>query len=501
MKKIKYKQILTFVVSVIMGITSVHSQNDTKKLSFEQAHDLSIQKNHLIKQAAYQQQEKKELQKAAKGLYLPKIGITAQYMAMSEDLHLDLTPVRDAIVPLYQALGSYGNFSMTGVPDNIATQMLRAKIKDGLAEVEAGEWDKMIQKKQFATLNASFDWPIYVGGKIRAANKAAGIQLTEADEAERQKEGELMSELVERYYGLCLARQAEKVRTDVLNGMEKHLEDALKMEHEGLIANADVLNVRVFHSQAERELNKSKRTSSIINQALLNTLAQDEASKIEPISMLFYLDTIESMEYFKNIARQNNPLLHQVEAKKQLSMQAYNAEKSNYFPSVAITGMYDIVNKDLSPYTPDWMIGVGMKWTLFDGASRYRKIKAASLKTEEVKEYQLKAASDIEMVIDKLYQELNMYKDQLSYLETARTYAQEYLRVREKGFKEEMTNSTEVVDARLSLSKIQIERLECMYKYDLNLSKLLEFAGVPEKFTAYQRNPNLKTESYPSEIK
>ncbi len=501
MKNFKPNTIFVFTLIVIFSFSYANAQDQSQKLSFEQALDLSRQKSHVIKQADYQQQEKKQLVKAAKGLYLPKIGISAQYMAMSEDLHLDLTPVRDAIVPLYQVLGNYGNFSMTGVPDNTATQMLRAKMKDGLAAVEGGEWDKLIQKKQFGTVNATFDWPLYVGGKIRAANKAASIQLTEADEAERQKEGELMSELVERYYGLCLAKQAEKVRVDVFSGMEKHLQDALKMEQQGFIANADVLNVRVFHSQAEREMNKSRRTSLIINQALLNTIAQDEYSNIEPISLLFYLDSIESMDYYKNLAKQNNPLLHQVEAKKQLSVQNYNAEKSNYFPAIAIMGMYDIVNADLSPYTPEWMVGIGLKWTLFDGASRYRKIKAASLKTEQVKEYQLKAASDIETVIDKLYQEIIMYKEELTDLETARMYAKEYLRVREKGFHEEMSNSTDVVDARLALSKILIERLETMYKYDVNLAKLLEFAGISEQFTAYQRNPSAKTESYQSENK
>jgi len=503
MNKFETISLVVFISIVFISFPCLHAQEQTqsKKLSFEQAMDLSKQNSHIVKQADYHQQEKKQLLKAARGLYLPKIGISAQYMAMSEDLHLDLTPVRDAIEPLYKTLGSYGNFSIPGVPDNIATQMIRTKMNEGLLQVENGEWDKLIQKKQFGTIDATFDWHIYVGGKIRAANKAANIQLTEADEAERQKEGELMSELVERYYGLCLAKQAEKVRLDVFKGMENHLQDALKMEKQGFIANIDVLNVRVFHSQAERELNKSRRTSNILNQALLNTLAQDDDSSIEPISSLFYLDSIESLEYFKKLAKQNNPLLHQVEAKKQLSIQAYNVEKSNYFPAIAITGMFDIANKDLSPYTPEWLVGIGMKWTLFDGAARYRKIKAASLKTEQVKEYQLKAKSDIETVIDKLYQELNMYKEQLTDLETARAYAKEYLRVREKGFHEEMANSTDVVDARLALSKILIERLETMYKYDTTLAKLLEFSGVSEQFTAYQRNPNVKTEIYQSEIK
>ncbi|MCX6231491.1 MAG: TolC family protein [Bacteroidetes bacterium] len=502
MKIIKIKlNVLVALMLLFMTISRVNGQIPNNNLSFEQAFDLLKQKNHVIKQVDLLNQEKQQQLKAARGLYFPRIGITAQYMTMSEDLSLDLTPVKEAIEPLYQTLSNYGNFSMAGIPDNVATQLIRNKLKAGLTQIENEDWNNLIQKKQFGAINATLDWPVYAGGKIRAANKAANIELTEVNEEKRQKEAEVLYELVERYYGLCLAKQAEKVRLEVFNGMKKHLNDAQKMEQQGLIANADLLNVKVYYSQAERELNKSHRTTNVINQALLNTLAQEMNATIEPISLLFYLDSIEPVEYFKNTAKQNNPMLHQVEAKKQLSIQGYNAEKANYFPAVAFTGMYDIANKDLSPYTPDWMVGIGLKWTLFDGNTRYRKVKAAGLKTEQIKEYQLKAASDIETVIDKLYQELSIYKEQLIDLETARTYAQEYLRAREKGFKEEMTNSTEVVDARLNLSKILIERLETIYKYDLTLAKLLEFSGIPENFITYQRNPNIKTEFFQPELK
>jgi outer membrane protein TolC len=470
-------------------------------MSFYQVLQLVKQKNHSLKQANFLIQEKKNESNAAKALYMPKIGITANYIYMEKDLHLDLTPVRDAITPLYESLSKYGNFSISGLPDNIATQTIRAKMLEGLNKVENGEWDKMIQEKQFGSINATFEWPLYVGGKIRAANHAAEIRYTEAKETEQQKQGEIMSELVERYFGLCLAKQAEKVRTDVCKGMQKHLNDAIKMQEQGLIANVDVLNVRVFNSQAERELNKSKRTSIVINESLLNTIAQEEKINIEPISMLFYLDSIESIDFFKKMAKLNNPLLKQVESKKQLAFQGIKVEKSDFFPAIAVTGMYDIANKDLSPYTPGWLVGIGMKWTLFDGASRFQKVKAATLRTEQVREYQEKANSDVETIIEKLYQELNMNKELLADLETAKAYATEYLKMREKGFREEMTNSTEVVDARLALSKILIERLEAIYKYDVCLSKLLEYAGISEKFISYQTSSKAKTETYQSEIK
>ncbi len=509
--KFKIRTTVLFLLLIFyLSEWTVTAQNTVpvKTLTFEQALEITNGNSHVLKQNQYLQKEKKQEVKAAKGLYLPKVGISASYMRMSDNLHLDLTQVRDAITPLYQALGNYGNFSgvpnpdpathqqMPILPDNLSTQAVRGQLLEGLTSVQNGDWDKMIQKKEFGLVAATMQWPIYTGGKIAAANKVAEIQKGEADEVARQKQGELMSELTERYFGLCLARQAVMIRQDVLDGMNKHLDDAIKMEKQGMIANADVLHARVFQAQAEREFSKAKRTQEIVNQSLLNTLAMEEEITLEPSSRLFYLDTIEPLDYFIKNARQNNPLLQQVNSKKKLVMQNYKVEKSEYFPAIALEGMYNIVDKDLSPYTPDWTVGIGLNWTLFDGAARYRKVKAAALKTDQVEEVEQKAQSDIETMINKLYQELNMYREQLVELESSKTFTDEYLRVREKAFHEEMSNATEVVDARLAQSQVRIERLQAMYGYDLALARLLEYAGISSQFPDCQKRLSVKMESY-----
>jgi outer membrane protein TolC len=479
-----------------------------KRLSFEEALQLTRENSHTLKQSGYLYNEKKQEVRAAKGLYLPKIGIAASYMAMSDDLTLDLTPVRDAITPLYSALSNYGDFSgipnpdpntnqqMPFLPDDISTKIMRQKLKEGLVTVQDGEWNKMIQEKQFGTVMANFQWPIYAGGKIQAANKAASIQLKEADQKSQQKEGELMSELAERYYGLCLAQQAVLVRQEVYDGMEKHLQDAIKMQKEGMIANTDVLHAQVFHSQGERELCKAKRTVQILNQALLNTIAIDDDINVKTDSELFYLDSIEDVSYFQRMALAQNPLLQQVDSKRQLAEQGYRAEKADYFPAIAAQGMYDIVNKNLSPYAPEWTVGIGLKWTLFDGVARYHKVNAAAYKTDQVKEAGLKAQKDIETLINKSYQELNMYREQLDQLSSAKKFAEEYVRVTEKAFHEEMANSTEVVDARLALCQVRIERLQVIYGYDLSLAHILEYSGIADQFPIYAKRPGTNTESY-----
>jgi outer membrane protein TolC len=491
--KLYFLSLLIFMLTIQCCTVYAGKPAAVRKLSFDQALDFTYQNSHVLKQVSYLQKQKDQERLAAKGLYFPTIGVTASAIMMSDPLELDLNPIKDAITPLYKTLGSYGKFGdVPGLSDDMATQIMRQKLNAGLNQIQNEDWTQVLQKQQFAVVAATLQWPIFTGGKILIANKSAEIQKRDVHDFSSQKEGELMSELVERYYGLCLASSVVTVRTEVNDGLQKHLEDALKLENQGIISKADLLQARVYSAQAGRELSKALRNLSILNQALLNTMALGDSSLIEPVSALFYLDSIEPQTYFSTLAQTTNPLLRQIETKKLLSGQKYKAERAEFFPSVALQGTYDIVNKDLSSYLPDWEIGIGLKWTLFDGATRIGKVKAASMQTRQVEEYGMKARDDIATNINKLYNELNMYREQLAELETATTYAEEYLRSREKEFQEEVSNSTQVIDARLALAQVRTERLQAMYNYDLTLARLLEYSGIAGDFPSYAKRDSVK---------
>ena len=501
--KLKVATLLFLLLSISVRGESPAEQ---RRISFEEALQLTLQNNYLIKQSGHQLQQMELEVKAAKGLRFPRVSLNAGYNLMEDRIHFDLTPVRDAILPLYQALGSYGVFTgvpnpdpatngvMPVLPDNIATQAVRKKMLDGATSVKNATWDLTIQEKQFAMLDAGFLWPLFTGGKINAANKAAQIKYETVALENLQKSYELTNELIERYFGMVLAEQSLSVREEVKRTMQLHYQDADKLQKQGQIANVELLNSKLFLADAEREFQKSVRQKSILNEALLNTLAEQGSFEIHPVTNLFYLDSIEQVSYFYALALQKSPLLAQVNKKKELANEGFKAEKSGQFPTIALTGMYDIANKDLSPYLPGYMVGLGMKWNLFEGSSQNKKIKALSYQKLQVEDFYQKTSSDIRTAINKYYQELSMYREQLQMLDASSSLAREYFRVRNKAFTEGMATSAQVADASLLMAKAKIDRLQAMYGYDVSLSKLLYYAGITDQFSQYMGIASTKTD-------
>lgn len=490
--------IVLILLLILCGINGYSQEEMAKPVTFSEAYEQMHQNSYVLKQAGFEIREKEADKKAAFGLHAPRVFVTATAVQMADPLTLDLTPVRDAINPLYEVLGKYGNFSgvpnpdpktsgvMPTLPDNISTQVLRGKIQEGQKAINAAEWDKMIQEKQFASVNANFVWPLYTGGKINAANKASQIYEEEAGLHQKQKEGELLSELATRYYGLVLAEQACKVRGQVAEAMQKHLFDSQKLSEQGQIAKVEFLHAQVANSDAERELKKANREVTIVKRALQNTMAISDSSDLAPASQLFILKNVEDESFFIELALRNNPQLQQVDSKRELAATGVKLEKSNYLPTVALTGTYDLADKDLSPYVPQWLVGVGLNWSLFEGNARHRKLQAAQFKEDQVEQAGLKAEEDIKTGIKKLHQQLGMQVEQLEELDKTLEFAKTYVESREKAFHEGLSTSSELVDANLLLAKVKIDRLQAIYNYDVTLATLLQVCGSPDLFLAYQ---------------
>ena len=200
---------------------------------------------------------------------------------------------------------------------------------------------------------------------------------------------------------------------------------------------------------------------------------------------MFILDQIEPVDYFKQCAADQNPLLKQVNLAKQLAQENIRLTRADFAPQVALMGIASLYNYQVTPILPKWAVGAGVSFKIFDGLNREYKFSAARTKKLQVDALDAQANNDMMTLIDKLYNEMITYSQQMPSIDASFRFAEEYLRIKEEAFKEGAAPSSDVVDARLNLAKIKIERLQAAYYYDLMLARLLEAAGISESFTDY----------------
>lgn len=455
---------------------------DTLKLNLQQSIELLLGQNLSVKAANEAHQQMEYELKAARGYYMPQIGVSATFGVTSDPVTLDLSPVGEALTGLYQL--SSGQTQLIGAlhPAIAATpeyQGLLQGAQQGMQAVGNANWENILLEDNLGKISADLKWPIFTGGKITAANKAAKASANEQLEKTRMITNAEITTLVQRYYGLQLFIEVVKVRSTVLEGMHQHLENARKMEQNGIISEAERLHAEVAYAQAEKEYKKAVRDVELMQTALKSTL--NITQPVIPTTLMSITKTVLPLNNYIEMGRQSNPVFGQLEQKKFLANQAITNERSAYFPDIALMGSYDIYRYNMTDLLPNWFVGIGLKMNIFDGLAKQNKIRATKIQRQQIETAEQKIALDISTGITKVYQQMEQVVEQYQSGEVSLRFAQEYLRIREKGFREGFATSTDVVDANMNLSKVRIEQLKSVYEYNVALAMLLELGGASQQ--------------------
>jgi len=432
------------------------SKSSGGHVSFPEALKRLNETSEALKAARQETDQRKYEKAAAQGLYFPRVQFGMRYTQIDDPIIIDLNDIRGVIMKLHPAVPS------SRIPS----------------------FELTVQDDTFLKGNINAVWPVFTGGQIIAANKAATSLLMDAKEKQRLTESVLTGDLVRRYFGLKCARKVSAVRKEVLEGMEQHLRDARSLEENGMISRGERLHAEVARAEADREYRRAVRDEELA-QTALNTMLS-EAEPVEPTTSLFLINKYESLDYFLAAAREHNPILKQISAQKEAAHQSYMKEIGAMLPQVSLFGQYELHRHDLTIMEPKWAVGIGVTLPLFEGGSRINKVGSAKSVESRVNYLEAQARKDIEVLVQKRYQELGKALEQFEMLETSLASAQEHLRIRKRSFEEGYAMSTDVVDARLALSRVQIGRLAAAYDFDVALAELLEACGMSERFEDFR---------------
>ena len=362
----------------------------------------------------------------------------------------------------------------------IRRYVLDDPIKVGVDPIPA---ELEVQSDNFWKGEIEVTLPLYTGGRIRAANEAARARQDEAGALLRTTEHGLLTELAERYFGLLLAGRAREVQTLKVRVMEKQLARAQRLMDEGIIARIEFLNAEVAVSNARLELSDAEGTEAIARDALSNTVVSDVP--VEPGSPLFLVRDIESSSEFQESVNADHPVLQTLEAKQHQAGQGVRAEKGDLQPTFYAFGMKELIPDDLTMLDPEWAVGLGMHYTLFDGFKSKHEVEAARAVEQRVAHLKKKYERDLKTLVLKRHEEMTTALEQYDSFGKTVELTRENLRVRTRAFEEGQATSIEVIDATLGHARALLGRFKAAYDFDISLFRLLEASGRSDLWHDY----------------
>lgn len=421
--------------------------SQAQPMSFEQAlhHLRGEDQNVRAAHAAVQRAEAER--KVMFGKFFPEASVRARAIRMDAPIELTLDPVRDRL-------------------ESLPIPLPPAFIPDFRYE---------IQRQGFFSVTLDAQMPLFTGGRLMAGLRAADLAI-EASAFEAQEALDAgTTELVKRYFGARMADEAYNVRKQTADSLKLHAQNAQRLEEEGQISRAERLRAEVAYAEAQMELESAERQQRLTKEALRTLLSQDV--EIEPTSNFFEVPYAPNLQELQQTALEHNPKFQAGSIGQRRAHEAVRAVRGEFSPTLGAFALVEIYRGDLTVLDPAWAIGLQLEWNIFQGAQRFHKLDAAKALEQEVALKVGRASQDIPLLVEQKHQAYTEALSQLRQFQRTQELAEESVYAQTRAFEAGMATSLDVVDAELTLSRVNLGILNALYKSNVAYAELMEAVG------------------------
>lgn len=379
----------------------------------------------------------------ARALRYPSIEIGATYARISDPIELDLRRLNGVLQGIDPGLPAIPN--------------------------------PVLQPDTFGVASARLTWPVFTGGRITAANRAAEAGLAAAGAQGDATRDSLLLDLVTRYHGVGVAAQALAVEDGTVDSLRSHLAHAQALEREGQIAKADRMRAEVALAQAETSRQQRSHALDMARAALASLLGMN--GEPDPVTRLGVPPPLKELPALQDEALDANPVLRQLDAVVAQAGQGVRAARAEYWPTVAIIGNYEFASYHLPELNPEWGVLAMLKMPLFDGGERRSKVSSATAKLHEAEALRRDGEDKIRLLVRQRWLDCDDASRRVEVAARTVALARESLRMQRLAFDEGEARSIDVVDAENALAKARLGRLAARYDHALAWTALMLAAG------------------------
>lgn len=464
-----------------LSATAVFSQQN---LSLSESISSAKENSTAISIAQQSYQTRKNLYDATKQNYLPKVDVLAGYNYLGEKAKLNVQGAKDDVV-------NYSSGQITGTAGQIYQQITGNQMPTDIQQlIYSTSHDLLnsiypsgnpeIGKQGYLMAGIFLRQPIYLGGKLKAAQDLARIQM-ESGGINLENAQEISA------YNTTL----QYIQIMYLNAMIARQHDIVTAQHKnqkyaGNLVKAEILPpyqknwADIAAKQAETILENLKLEKENALLALKSAIGDDLD---KPVEISAELSENFDLPELGNITAQNTDT-RLLASKKTEAEAAEKLTGTVGKPNIFAVGNVQLFRKDLPIILPPWLIGIEMQWTVFDNEKKSRNLAAKSL-VEETNLLITQKEEAVNLALKTTQNKLISLKNQTETLNQARKQTYITTEMVRKRMENSLSSIKDVNDAL----QLQYEAEKLYYTstaaYYTALATYFYLAGKPEEITRY----------------
>jgi len=225
-------------------------------------------------------------------------------------------------------------------------------------------------------------------------------------------------------------------------------------------------------AQLEQELQRAKEEVSVAFSYLWAALGKDHKGELELTTPLDFPPTsLSSLETWLKKAFVRRPDLER--AKKELEK-----AKAEYYPSLYLTGAYEINSEDFDETANNYTIGALLELELFSGFRTRARVREAKAGVENAKAMLRGLKLEIEVEVRQSYHRAKSALAQTRVALSAIEQAEETLRIVRNRYESGLFHLVQLLDAETALQQARLNHIRALHQFRVAEARLALASGM-----------------------
>jgi outer membrane protein TolC len=462
------KKKIFFNVFFILTLISANAQ--IQDVSLKSVLEKSIEHSQKLKIREVEIEQYRHDRRSALETYLPTLTLEGTYTYLNEDIVLpeDMTTLLTATQALLIK-------EKAGIPFNtpLSPQIMQALAAQGVTIKEIPP----IQEQNILKANVSSQMVLFSGLKVPYAMKATNEMMKMNSCLNEQEKNTIAKDVVTTYekMGIIIVSEEALMTTEkYLNEQERFVNKAVAG---GLATDLDLQRINLAKEQLlakKIELQSSKKLLCA-RLSQLSGIPSEDLMNIKPDLKLTLLpDSLRDVSQRSDM----QALDHALTASKLNQKIQY----TEYMPKVFAFGKKELLTDDLSAFDPEWYVGVGVRWNIFDRFAAHHSAQKAKLNTLILEEKKQESLDLLNLGRQKAEFNLERADQLVAVAEKEVALAEKSYNLSLKEYQNGMISAKTHLESINDLEKAKLNQIQALYDRRAAVYELMDMSGSLYEF-------------------
>jgi len=286
---------------------------------------------------------------------------------------------------------------------------------------------------------------------------------------------DLILDTIIAYYTILsdkhIAASLEKRVTEA----QKRLERTTSFFESERASELDVTKSEANLSDVKLELSRADNNLELSNFRLKTLMGQEDEFDLKLEDVSGYNKKIFDLKESIDQALGTRPELKEIRAREVSTKANLEVSKKEFYPIVFGRTAYRFEGKGAQ--TPGFIAGVGVKFPIFEGFSRFGKLQEAKAGIRKVKSEMEVAKANIVSEVKELYLDLEFAEENILVRHKTKESAQKTLVLAQERYRQGRASEVELAEAESLFETSKAKYMQALYTYNINVAKLERAIG------------------------